>query len=335
MYWAERRRHGACSRRSTSTSTRSTRRRESRSPTFGDERPHRSARGSRPRSRDAVGPPDDARRHLQGSADRRRPRVGGTARPRPATSAPTTSRTGALRWTLPHDPASRRGRLRDVVEGRRGRVSGGANNWAGMALDERARHRLRADRIGRRRLLRRAPRSATTSTRTPCSRSNAATGKRLWHFQSVRHDIWDRDPPSPPNLVTRRAATADRSTPSRRSTKHGYVFVFDRTNGTPLFPIEYRKFPPSDVPGEVAAETQPIPTKPAPFARQSLTTRPAHERGRRRRANGRSSELRDVPERRAVRAARRRRGRRSSSRASTAARSGAGRHSIPRPASST
>ncbi len=56
-----------------------------------------------------------------------------------------------------------------------------------------------------------------------------------------------------------------------QTTKHGFVFVFDRTNGTPLFPIEYRKFPPSEVPGEATADTQPFPTRPKPFARQQLT----------------------------------------------------------------
>ena len=56
-----------------------------------------------------------------------------------------------------------------------------------------------------------------------------------------------------------------------QTTKHGYVFLFDRANGKPLFPIEYKKYPASDVDGEVAAETQPLPTKPAPFARQLLT----------------------------------------------------------------
>ena len=120
-----------------------------------------------------------------------------------------------------------------------------------------------------------ANRSATTSTRTPCSRSTPTPGSVIWHFQFVRHDIWDRDSPSPPNLITvrRDGKTIDAVA---QATKHGYVFVFDRATGKPLFPIEYRKFPPSDVPGEVAADTQPFPTKPAPFARQALTAGDAH-----------------------------------------------------------
>ncbi len=99
---------------------------------------------------------------------------------------------------------------------------------------------------------------------------NAETGERLWHFQVVRHDLWDRDLPSPPSLVTLRqnGQTIDAVV---QTTKHGFVFVFDRTSGKPVFPIEYRKFPASDVPGEIAADTQPVPLKPKPFARQLLT----------------------------------------------------------------
>lgn len=99
---------------------------------------------------------------------------------------------------------------------------------------------------------------------------DANTGKRIWHFQIVKHDIWDRDLPSPPVLVTvkREGKTVDAVA---QTTKHGFVFLFERETGKPLFPIEYRKYPRSDVEGEYAAETQPTPTKPAPFARQLLT----------------------------------------------------------------
>jgi quinoprotein glucose dehydrogenase len=98
----------------------------------------------------------------------------------------------------------------------------------------------------------------------------AATGKRVWHFQFVRHDIWDRDLPSPPTLVTvrRNGKSIDAVA---QATKHGFVFVFDRTTGEPLFPIEYKKYPGSPVPGEAVNETQPLPTRPAPFSRQLLT----------------------------------------------------------------
>ena len=99
---------------------------------------------------------------------------------------------------------------------------------------------------------------------------DANTGKRIWHFQTVKHDIWDRDLPSPPSLITVRRDGKNVDAVAI-TTKTGHVFVFDRTNGTPLFPIEYKKYPASTIPGEVASETQPLPTKPAPFARQLLT----------------------------------------------------------------
>ena len=99
---------------------------------------------------------------------------------------------------------------------------------------------------------------------------DAATGTRVWHFQFVHHDLWDRDLPSPPTLVTvRRGGRTIEAV--AQATKHGFLFVFDRATGEPVFPIEYRKFPASAVPGEVASETQPVPTMPAPFARQQLT----------------------------------------------------------------
>src|SRR4029077_11962578 len=99
---------------------------------------------------------------------------------------------------------------------------------------------------------------------------NAQTGERIWHFQAVHHDLWDRDFPSPPALLTvkRGGKTIDAVA---QTTKQGFVYLFDRTNGQPLFPIESRKYPPSTVPGEISAPEQPLPTLPAPFARQLLT----------------------------------------------------------------
>ena len=98
----------------------------------------------------------------------------------------------------------------------------------------------------------------------------ADTGERIWHFQGVRHDIWDRDFPSPPTLVTVRRDGKEVDAVAQ-TTKQGFVYLFDRSNGQALFPIEYRKYPASDVPGEVTAVEQPLPTKPAPYARQRLT----------------------------------------------------------------
>ncbi|MEO7890004.1 MAG: hypothetical protein ABIW19_08385 [Vicinamibacterales bacterium] len=99
---------------------------------------------------------------------------------------------------------------------------------------------------------------------------DAATGQRLWHFQFVHHDLWDRDPPSPPSLVTvRRGGRTIEAV--AQATKHGFLFLFDRTNGQPVYPIAEQKFPATDVPGDVSSPTQPVPTLPKPFARQLLT----------------------------------------------------------------
>jgi quinoprotein glucose dehydrogenase len=96
---------------------------------------------------------------------------------------------------------------------------------------------------------------------------NAATGKRVWHFQFVHHDLWDRDLPAPPNLltITRGGRRIDAVA---QVTKSGHVFVFNRETGEPLFPITEKPVPPSDLSGESAWPTQPLPEKPAPFARQ-------------------------------------------------------------------
>src|SRR5262249_14595669 len=99
---------------------------------------------------------------------------------------------------------------------------------------------------------------------------DARTGKRIWHFQGIRHDVWDWDFPAAPNLVTvkRNGRSVDAIA---QITKFGYVYVLDRKTGTPLFPIGSRKVPPSEIDGERLAETQPSPLKPPPFTRQGLT----------------------------------------------------------------
>jgi quinoprotein glucose dehydrogenase len=177
-------------------------------------------------------------------------------------------RTGQLRWTfhtIPHPgefgyttwPANA------------WKTAGAANNWAGMALDEQRGivyvptgspvfDFYGADRVGN---------DLFADTLLAL---DARTGKRLWHFQGVHHDIWDRDFPSPPALLAVRhnGSCVDAVA---QTTKQGFVYLFNRTTGKPLFPIEERHYPPSDVPGEVLSPTQPLPTMPAPFTRQLLT----------------------------------------------------------------
>lgn len=95
----------------------------------------------------------------------------------------------------------------------------------------------------------------------------AATGKRLWHFQIVHHDLLDKDLPCPPLLLTV-THNGQRIDAVAQGTKHGQLFVFNRVTGEPLWPIEERSVPPSDLRGEQAWPTQPFPTRPAPLMRQ-------------------------------------------------------------------
>ena len=98
---------------------------------------------------------------------------------------------------------------------------------------------------------------------------DARTGKRAWHYQTLRHDLWDHDLPTYPNLVTviRDGRKVDAVA---QVTKTGYVFLFDRVTGRPLFEIKDQPVPASDLAGERASATQPIPVRPPPFAAQSL-----------------------------------------------------------------
>jgi quinoprotein glucose dehydrogenase len=98
---------------------------------------------------------------------------------------------------------------------------------------------------------------------------DARTGKRLWHFQTVHHDLWDYDLPNAPKLLTVRnnGRTVDIVA---QASKQGFLYVFERATGKPLWPIEERPVPQTDAPGEQSSPTQPIPTLPPPFARQSF-----------------------------------------------------------------
>jgi quinoprotein glucose dehydrogenase len=99
---------------------------------------------------------------------------------------------------------------------------------------------------------------------------NAKTGKKVWHFQTTHHDIWDFDPPTAPILAD---ITADGKPVKAviQLTKQGFAFVLDRTNGKPVWPIEERPVPKSDVPGEWTSPTQPFPTKPVALVPQGVT----------------------------------------------------------------
>lgn len=146
---------------------------------------------------------------------------------------------------------------------------GGANNWAGMAVDRKRgiiyvpTGSAAFDFYG-------GNRKGKNLFANCLIALDARTGKRLWHFQTVHHDIWDKDLPAPPNLITVKQNGKSIDAVAQ-VTKSGHVFVFDRVTGKPLFPIEEKPFPKSSLPEESTWATQPIPTLPAAFARQSIS----------------------------------------------------------------
>jgi glucose dehydrogenase len=176
-------------------------------------------------------------------------------------------RTGQLRWTfhtipLPGEPGNETW-PKDAYKS-----AGAANNWCGMAVD--AEHGIvyaptgsavmdffGGDRVGN---------DLYADTLLAL---DANTGKRLWHFQGVHHDLWDRDFPSPPALFTVEH-DGKRINAIAQTTKQGYLYVFNRLTGEPLFPIHEYPYPQSTVPGEVTSPTQPKPDWPESYARQEL-----------------------------------------------------------------
>lgn len=146
---------------------------------------------------------------------------------------------------------------------------GGANAWAGMAID-RTRGIVYAPTGSAAYDFHGGNRKGDNLFANCLLALDAATGKRLWHFQFVHHDIWDRDPPAPPNLLTV-THNGKKIDAVAQVTKQGHVFVFDRVNGKPLFPVEEQAFSQDAVEGEFTSPTQPVPLKPAPFTRQTFT----------------------------------------------------------------
>lgn len=177
-------------------------------------------------------------------------------------------RSGQLRWTfrtIPDDGAP------GAVTWPAGaaKTAGGANNWAGMALDEQRgivyvpTGSAVSDFYG-------ADRRGDNLYANSLLALDAATGSLVWHFQTVHHDIWDRDLSAPPSLLTL-VQGGRRIDAVAQAGKQGVLFLFDRATGRPLFPIDERRVPASDVPGEHSSPTQPFPRMPGPFARQVLT----------------------------------------------------------------
>jgi len=178
------------------------------------------------------------------------------------------ARTGKLAWKFNTIP--QRGEFgNNTWDGGSWQFTGHTNVWAPMSLDE-ARGLLYMpvstpsnDYYGGRR-----PGANLFAESIVCLDAN--TGQRKWHYQIVHHGLWDYDPASPPNLVT---ITVDgkRVDAVVQLTKQGFAFVFDRVTGRPIWPIEERPVPRSDVPGEASWPTQPFPTKPPAFESQGVT----------------------------------------------------------------
>jgi quinoprotein glucose dehydrogenase len=146
---------------------------------------------------------------------------------------------------------------------------GGANNWGSMSVDDERgivyipTGSATYDFYG-------ADRHGPNLFANCLLALDTRTGKRLWHFQTVHHDLWDLDNVSAPMLVSV-MHNGQKVDVVAHAGKTGFLYVFNRVTGEPLWPIEERPVPKSDVPGEWTSPTQPFPTKPAPFGRQSFT----------------------------------------------------------------
>ena len=177
-------------------------------------------------------------------------------------------KTGTLRWvfhTIPHPGEFGY----ETWPPEAYKINGGANAWSGVTIDPKRAMVFAAtgsasfDFYGSNRI-------GDDLFANTVLALDARTGKRIWHFQGVKHDLWDWDFPAAPTLVT---VTRDGHPVDAvaQITKTGYVYLFERDTGKPLFPIAYRNVPSPTLDGERAATTQPYPVKPPPFTRQTLT----------------------------------------------------------------
>lgn len=179
-------------------------------------------------------------------------------------------KTGAQRWIFHTIPQPGEFGFDTWEDSTAYKHIGGANAWSGFSLDEQ-RGLLFAptgsasfDFYG-------GKRKGANLFANCILALDAASGKYVWHFQTIHHDVWDRDHPTPPSLVTIKydGKVVDAVA---QPTKHGFIFVLDRLTGKPIFPIEEVMFPTeTDVKGEKLWPTQPVPTLPKPFARQEFT----------------------------------------------------------------
>ena len=160
-----------------------------------------------------------------------------------STCAPASGSGSSTPFRSPASSATTRGRTT------REAYTGNTGVWAQMSVDEELGHRLPASRDADRRLLRRASARRQPVRREPRRASICKTGKRKWHYQFIHHGIWDWDLPCAPILADM-TSTAACGKVVAQPTKQGWLFVFDRVTGEPVWPIEERPVEQSDVPGE-------------------------------------------------------------------------------------
>src|SRR5687767_6349892 len=178
------------------------------------------------------------------------------------------ARTGKRRWIFHTVPKP--GEFgHDTWGGDSWKRAGGTNNWGGMSVDHKrglvfiSTGSPSFDYYG-------GDRKGSNLFGNCVLALKGESGERVWHFQTTHHDVWDYDLPCQPCLVTIRQG-GRRIDAVVQMSKMGFVFVFDRATGKPLFPIEERPVPPSDIPGEVLSRTQPFPVKPPPISRQGFS----------------------------------------------------------------
>lgn len=173
--------------------------------------------------------------------------------------------TGAFRWIFHTIPQPGEHGY-DTWDWEEGEVYGGANPWGGFSLDEERGWVFCATGCAAGDFIYGGSRKGMNLFANCVLALDARSGERRWHYQTVHHDIWDYDNPPAPILATIPWEDGSRDV-AVQFTKMGLTFVLDRDTGEPLFPVEERAVPESDVPGEEAWPTQPFPSKPPPLVR--------------------------------------------------------------------
>ena len=181
-------------------------------------------------------------------------------------------RTGKKEWIFHTIPQPGEFGYESWEDSNAWKMTGGANNWMGMIVDQKT--GIAYIPIGSASMDFWGGKRKGSDLFADCMLAlDAATGKRIWHFQYIHHDVWDWDPSSAPVLITV-MHSGNRVDAVAQTTKTGFVYLFNRMTGEPLFPVvETRVDTSMELAGEKLSPTQPLPQKPAPFVRQQFTER--------------------------------------------------------------